>query len=245
MDDYAFYADYNRLINALANNSTIKAQTWYVLDSECVELRYAEKEECVVESDYISEITAAFTTANARVRLYRLLDWLHPSQLAYCDTDSVIFMCDEANPEHRNPFGGASRPPEGVEFGDGLGQWKDELKGDHIVAFAAGGAKSKAFITNNPKSKKHREITQKGITLNMSNDERITVEGMIDVDVSGRVLESAPKDQFKWDNLTKEVRTHSQARIIRSTIGEKRTRVGHDTLPFGYRDARGFILKHV
>ena len=56
-----------------------------------------------IESDDIGEITAMFTTANARVRLYQMLDWLHPSQVCYCDTDSVIFIHNETNPEHKSP----------------------------------------------------------------------------------------------------------------------------------------------
>ncbi len=45
---------------------------------------------CITESDYISEMTAVFTAANAIMRLYKMLDWLHPSQVCYCDTDSAI-----------------------------------------------------------------------------------------------------------------------------------------------------------
>ena len=99
-----------------------------------------------VESDYISEITAAFTTANARVRLYKMLDWLDPSQLCYCDTDSVIFLYDETNDKHKNPY--IHKAPDGLEFGKGLGRWEDEFDGkDHIAELVAGGAKSYSYKT--------------------------------------------------------------------------------------------------
>eukprot|EP00972_Heterocapsa_arctica_P097244 14347338-Heterocapsa_arctica.AAC.1 len=65
MDDYEFYTDYIRSITAVENNSRITTQSWHVLDSECVELRFTENEESLVECEYISEIVAAFTTANA------------------------------------------------------------------------------------------------------------------------------------------------------------------------------------
>ena len=58
----------------------------------------------VIESDYISEITAAFITAHARARLNKMMDWLEPSQIAYCNTDSVIFLYDETNENHNNTF---------------------------------------------------------------------------------------------------------------------------------------------
>ena len=59
-----------------------------------MELRYTMNGDYDVEMEFISEITAVFTTANARMRLYQMLDWLHPSQVIYCDTDSVIFIYD-------------------------------------------------------------------------------------------------------------------------------------------------------
>ena len=49
------------------------------------------------DPEFVSEITAAFTTSNARVRLYNMLDWLDDSQIIYRDTDSVIFLYDENN----------------------------------------------------------------------------------------------------------------------------------------------------
>ena len=66
-----------------------------------------------IESDYISEITAVFTTANAQCRLYKMMDWLDDSQMIYCDTDNVIFMYDEGNPNHKNPY--IHEPP--TQFG--------------------------------------------------------------------------------------------------------------------------------
>ena len=98
-------------------------------------------QEMTIESGYISEITAVFTTANARCRLYKMMDWLDDSQMIYCDTDSVIFMCDEENPNQKNPY--IHKPPKGLEFGKGLGQWEDEFDGkDWIEEIVTGGAKS-------------------------------------------------------------------------------------------------------
>ena len=62
---------------------------------------YEENVNMNIEADYISEITAMFATANARMRLYKMQSWLHPSQILYCDSDSVIHVYDETNPEHK------------------------------------------------------------------------------------------------------------------------------------------------
>ena len=79
--DYTFCYDYNTFIRHCINNNKNILQTWNIVNTDCVELRYTEDVDMIVESDYISEITTVFTTANARVRLYNLMGWLHPSQL--------------------------------------------------------------------------------------------------------------------------------------------------------------------
>ena len=47
-----------------------------------------------------------------------------PSQVCYCDTDSVIFIYDETNPKHKSP---EKHKATNLEFGKGLGQWEDEF----------------------------------------------------------------------------------------------------------------------
>ena len=37
------------------------------------------------------------------MRLYDTLDWLHPTQVCYCDTDSGMFVYDKNNKEHKEP----------------------------------------------------------------------------------------------------------------------------------------------
>jgi hypothetical protein len=68
----------------------IAEATWNIISEDCVELRFKENADTIIESDYISEITAVFTTSNARVRLYQMLDWFDPSQVCYCEADSII-----------------------------------------------------------------------------------------------------------------------------------------------------------
>ena len=125
-----------------------------------------------IEIDYISEITAVFTTANARCRLYKMMDWLHDTQMIYCDTDSVIFMYDEENANHKNPY--IHEPQKGLEFGKGLGQWEDEFEGkDWIEEIVTGGAKSYSYRTALGAAKKGKVVCkQKGITLDKANDKK-------------------------------------------------------------------------
>ena len=51
------------------NDPNIKTNSWYIINENCVELRFTENIDYNIEAEYISEITGAFTTSNARVRL--------------------------------------------------------------------------------------------------------------------------------------------------------------------------------
>jgi hypothetical protein len=259
MDEYEFIFDYNTLIRKFINNNKIMDTTWNIISEDCVELRYKENTDMFIESDYISEITAVFTTANARVRLYRMLDWLDPSQVAYCDTDSVIFIYDETNPDHKNPY--IHKAPDGLEFGKGLGQWEDEFDGkDYIEELVVGGAKSYSYKTKYGCTKKGKiQVKQKGITLDRANDEVINFDTMrelvLNTNEKGAVdpktnkefdptrqIQSKERFQFKWDSQTKDIITTHISRSIRSTINEKRTIDGVDTKPFGWVDKTGCTI---
>ena len=77
-----------------------------------------------------------------------MLDWLHPSQVIYCDTDSVLFLYDCNNPDHKDPETPPEDLPKGLHFGDALGEWSDELaEGENIEEIVCGGAKSYAYRT--------------------------------------------------------------------------------------------------
>ena len=236
-NEYDFFFDYNDLIKQIINNDKICDFHWDIVGENCVELQYKEKEDMFIESDYISEVTAVFTTANARVRLYRMLDWLDPSQVAYCDTDSVLFIVNKNNPKHKD-IQYNCQLPNGLEFGKGLGQLEDEFDGkDYIEELVVGGAKSYSYKTKYGCTKKGKvQVTQKGITLDMANDEVINFDTMKDMVLNTTMsIESKKRFQFKWDTNTKDILTKYVSRSIKSTVKEKRTIDGFDTLPFGYQ----------
>ena len=211
------------------HDNTIKGMKWHIVNNNCVELRYEEDNDISIEADYISEITAVFTTSNARMRLYDMLDWLHPSQVLYCDTDSVMILYDKTNPNHKYPKNDKSNPKT-IKFGDGLGEWEDEFKGGWITELVIGGAKSYAYITNTGKI----EIRQKGITLDRANSNKVTFDTMRDMVLKHEPIKTEKRYQFRWDNNTKDVVTIFIDRSIQATIGEKRSVVGYDSVPFGY-----------
>ena len=204
---------------------------WEIINSNCVELKYSDTDDSNIEASYISEITAAFTTANARMRLYDLLSWLHPSQILYCDTDSVMFIYNKNNKLHKFPSNNANDLPKSVKFGKGLGEWEDENRyGEFIDEFVCGGAKSYSYRTNLNKV----VIKQKGITMDAANAKIITFENIRDMVLNNTSIKSEERFTFRWDKVSKDVVTKFIGRSIKSTVNSKRDLDGYNTLPFGF-----------
>lgn len=112
----------------MQNDPKVKTKSWNIVSESCVEMMCSVNSDMDAEAEFINEAVAAFTTANARMRLCSMLDWLSPGQHAYCDTNSCIFLCDHNNPNHKSPFGDHKDLPEGLSFGNALGQWSNELR---------------------------------------------------------------------------------------------------------------------
>ena len=147
LDSYEFVTDWCRLLLHMTNDN-VKINNWHIINEKCVELRFSEDMDYDIEAEYISEITAVFTTSNARLRLSSMLEWLDPSQLIYCDTDSVIFLYNKTNPLHKYPSNDQELPKY-VRFGDALGEFEDELKGkNYIKEIVVNCAKSYSYVAD-------------------------------------------------------------------------------------------------
>jgi hypothetical protein len=85
------------------------------LNENILQIDYKYKD-CYVENDFNTNIfIAAFATANARLRLYEMLDILEES-IVYYDTDSIVYYIDNGK--------------NTVKTGCLLGDWTDELGKD-------------------------------------------------------------------------------------------------------------------
>ena len=164
-----------------------------------------------------------------------MLLWLDYGQLVYCDTDSVMFICDSKNPKHKIPSNLAEDLPDNVRFGNALGEWEDEFKtGEWIDEIVVGGAKSYSYKTNKGKI----VIKQKGITLDMANSNIFTFENVRDVVLKDVKLESEKRYTFRMNEKTKDIITKYQSRTVKTTVDTKRTvHADYSTTPFGYKPA--------
>mgnify|MGYP003624624861 CR=1 FL=1 len=101
---------------------------------EILYTRYKDINKTKVKLNNTNMAIAAFTTANARVRLYRAFMQIgvNSGRILYCDTDSVIYNWEVDKPN--------------LEYGDNLGDFKLETNSP-IVEFASLGPKTYAYVT--------------------------------------------------------------------------------------------------
>ena len=238
LEQYAFTRNFTEFTR-IVSQPGVTVNNFEIISKNLVEVRYMEDNDYVNESEHISEAVAAFTTSNARLRLYAFIDWLHYSQVLYYDTDSCIYLYDPDNPDHINPDDENQERPELVSLGKGLGQWSDELeKGEYITEFVATGPKSYAYKTNYGK----RECKAKGLTLDVTSAKYITLNSMKKlIDEKVQELETAERHRFNMDKVTKQMRTTQITKKLHDTVNEKRNVIkneyGHltyDTVPFGF-----------
>tara|TARA_B110000902_G_scaffold151118_1_gene173718 strand:- start:29 stop:3553 length:3525 start_codon:yes stop_codon:yes gene_type:complete len=145
--------DKKRFHNILLNTKLCN-KSYHMIDDKRMEISYKANEDDV-EDDFNTNIAiASFTTSHARLRLYYALDLLG-DQVLYHDTDSVVYVFDPDNPNHKE-----------LELGDNLGDWTDEMEGGVMKGtFISGGPKNYSY-EKHKKDKVCWETKIKGFTLN-------------------------------------------------------------------------------
>ena len=100
------------------------------LTDDMLALVWTKREEFDEPLPQVNMVMGAYTTAQARLKLYSVLEKLQ-DRVLYFDTDSIIFTQKD----------GEYEPPTG-EF---LGDLKCETDGEPITAFVSGGPKNYAY----------------------------------------------------------------------------------------------------
>ena len=147
-------------------NEKYTSQDYWEIDEDRIEFTYKLKDDYVEDSFNTNIAIASFTTSSARLRLYEGLDLLK-HQVLYHDTDSIVYVYDPDNPNHKK-----------MEIGDYLGEWTDELEGCKMIGtFISGGPKNYSYETDDGEF--HTKI--KGFTLNAEAIQELNHNNMIDM----------------------------------------------------------------
>jgi hypothetical protein len=184
-----------------------------------LQVTYKYKNHYVQDTFSTNVYVAAFTTSNARLRLYDMLDKLNKC-VAYYDTDSIVYIDNGKN---------------AVKTGCMLGEWTDELgKDNYIKEWFSTGPKSYGYLTNTGKE----VVKIKGFTLNYENSKQLNIESMkaiiekeIDkVHLNYKMITRNAKDKTLVNKETsKEFKFEYDKRMV---IPEKDNTI--ETLPWGY-----------
>lgn len=186
----------------------------WILDDDFVETR-----------DRTNVVIAAYTTAQARLKLYSYLERLCDRTL-YADTDSIIFT---ARP-------GEWSPP----LGDYLGDTTEETPGKKILSFVTGGPKNYAYTVQDS----HGDIITcckvKGITLNHKNSLDFnfdTIRNMITS--TGTSVDTVRNDYtIARDSKMTEIITRKENKDYKLVFDKRILQRGLISVPYGYLNGR-------
>ena len=189
------------------------------LNEEMVQINYCQKG-VFIDEDYNTNIfVAAFTTSNARLRLYQMLEKLGDS-VVYYDTDSIIYIDDGTNT---------------VETGCMLGEWTNELGQKHITCFSSNGPKSYGYVLNDGK-----EICKiKGFRLHHKNSKALNFESISKL-VKNEIetVKIIENNVITRNTKTKEIVNKTLAKVFQFEYNKrvvKKINNDHiDTLPYGW-----------
>ncbi|XP_063934061.1 uncharacterized protein LOC135145859 [Zophobas morio] len=140
----------------LLTNPSAEVHNLTIINSEVVLATWNKVDEDIDPLKTVNVVVAAYTTAGARLELYKYLERLD-RRVLYFDTDSVIFS--QKNGEWMPPVG------------DFLGDLTDELgeygDGSFISEFVSGGPKNYCYKFWSCKDQSYKTVCKvKGITLN-------------------------------------------------------------------------------
>ncbi|XP_054280097.1 uncharacterized protein LOC128998123 [Macrosteles quadrilineatus] len=212
---------FNLLVSPVDQVNKIKE-----INEEVVVVNWQHLEEVGECLRTVNVVLAAFTTSQARLKLYEHLEKLG-NQVCYYDTDSVIYVY---------------RPGlYKIPVGDYLGDMTDELAKDYgpgsfIVEFCSGGPKTYGYIVYSSVTNEYREVCKiKGITLNLSASRKLNFSSLKAMILS-ESCESVPIIESRIRRTeSRDVVTIVEKKDFKIT-GPKRKHDGdHDTLPYGYK----------
>ena len=190
------------------------------LNEKMVEMRWKYIDEFSPVSNRTNVVIAAYTTAQARLKLYSYLERLG-ARVLYTDTDSVMFLSKAGE--------------DNLELGDYLGDLTDELPNRTITHFVSGGPKNyayKATVDGKPAT----VCKVRGITLNFKNSLEInydTVERLVTQEPEKRISTSS---DFKIvrDKTHTRLLTTSQQKDYRVVFDKRVIQEDYETIPFGF-----------
>ena len=202
----------------LLTSAGVEVTNVNLVNDEVVEMFYTMKDPFVEASGRTNVVLAAFTTAQARIKLYKVMRDLG-RRVCYYDTDSVVYTVKE----------GEWEPP----LGDHLGELTNELDdNDWIVTFVSAGPKNYAYKTHRGKTC----CKVRGITLNFRACEKVNFESMVDLveKQDGSAITVHNPHKITRDTAERVIVSQPQDEQYKIVYDKRVIQPDLDTLPYGY-----------
>jgi hypothetical protein len=213
---------------------------------EMIEITYKFKDVFVTNDFNTNEYIAAFTTANARMRLYEMLDKLGEAVI-YFDTDSIVYIDNGKNT---------------IKTGNKLGEWELEAEFDYWVST---GPKSYSnldvfvdkienLIDEDWDEMEQKEMKKllddfeivsfncqtknKGFTLNFKNSQIINHKSMLEMVRNNKLLKIVDENKITRDSKYKTIVNKYQEKVYKFDYDKRIVKYVNedyiDTIPYGY-----------
>ena len=213
------------------------------------------KDEAADTLDIVNVVTAAYVTAQARLKLYSYLEKLG-DRATYYDTgmhtwfiivffppqpsvqsstyqvlvvsDSILYIAREGEWD--------------VPTGSSLGEMTDELEeygpGSYITEFSSAGPKNYSYTVYSPTTGKyHQTCKVKGFNLNYQVAQHINAEVMKQL-VQGEMNEvSVEQSQIRRSN-THQLVTMQEAKVYRACLEKRKFTDDYESQPYGFKRSK-------
>ena len=197
----------------------------FLLDEDALLISWIWRNECDIYEGNTSPAVASYVTAYARLKLYTLIEEIESvreGRVLYTDTDSVIYVNREGDPE--------------IQLGAFLGELTDELSGNYKCKAAIFmGPKSYALKLVNESTGEEKEVIKlKGISLKSEARAVINfsdLEKMIDDD---NKIMHVPQRVFSAKKDEQIITSRKIEKKLQVTSDKRVTMVAGGSLPYGY-----------
>lgn len=220
-----FVKDIEELYKMFREKRTLIENIRYINDDQTAEVQWRVADEYVQPAPNTNIFIAAYTTAQARLKLYSYLEELD-DRVLYFDTDSIIYISKD----------GEYNPPTGSYLGDMTDELeKDYGKNSYIDEFVSAGPKNYAYKVISPTSSAPIYVCKvKGFSLNHSTSKVINFQKIKDIVLDCNVSTSVRVPQSTIQRKRGNIVTQEGTKMYR-LVYEKRVLLDDlSTIPFGY-----------